>query len=102
MVNIVAKYVNNILIGYYGSYENRTVFLDLSMLKFYPNSNTSPSIVSWEGFNEDDKFKENIYNYKENIIDLPIDEIKKLIEPYLTREFKYGKIKREDVQKKLE
>jgi hypothetical protein len=82
-IKIKAKHVGDILIGYFGSYEDKVVFLDLSMLEFYPNKFSTPAIMSWEGFPKGKKFYTVL---GETIsLDMSLEEVEKLMKIYLTR-----------------
>ena len=94
MVDIISKYVGNVLIGYYGYYKNLIVFLDLSMLDFYPNSKVSPAVMSWEGFPLNKKFYIKIHN-KGLSTSMSIEDVGKIMEPHLTRGKKSVKIRKE-------
>lgn len=84
---IKGKYVGDSLIGYFGHYNGLVVFLDLVMLDFWTISLSPPALMSWEGFPQGKGF----YSELENIsLDIYPEDIKDLMEPYLTSKKGYG------------
>ena len=81
-IEIKEKRVDGILIGYFGSANGKTIFLDMAMLEFYPSNLIKPYLMSWDGFPKDKKFIQEIF-LTEITVDISEQEVIKLMKPRL-------------------
>lgn len=81
-IKIKEKRVGEILVGYFGSANGRTVFLDMTMLEFYPSSLIKPYLMSWDGFSKDRKFIQEIL-LAEITVNISEQEVIRLMKPRL-------------------
>mgnify|MGYP003395710698 CR=1 FL=1 len=85
-VIVVPQYDNKgILTSYLCYYGKKVILLDLACLLSYPNPTILPSMCSWEGFPEEEKFR--VYVKSVNI-DMTIQDVKNVVFPYFLKDFK--------------